>query len=115
MADNFHLWRPSVISAKNPAQDNAYVGNVIIGVNTTRTEVVQQMNSLGTELIQQVNDEGNLYIQQINDLLVKYQTVSNILDELFAEFVEEYGEPDPDAFSGRFVLGASQLDSAILG
>lgn len=116
MADNnFHRWRPSVISAKNPAQDNAYVGNVIIGVNITRTEVIQQMNALGSDIVRQVNEEGDRYIQEISDLLVKYEAVSGILDNLFEVFVEKYGEADPDAFSGRFELGNSVLDSGILG
>lgn len=89
-----------MISVKDPAQNNAYVGNVIVGVDTTKTEVIRYMSSVGETLIQQVNEEGDRQIQNISGLLAKYKAMSGILEELFAVFMEEYGEAGEGGANG---------------
>lgn len=89
-----------MISAKDPAQNNVYVGNVIVGVDTTKTEVIRYMSSVGETLIQQVNEEGDRQIQNISGLLAKYKAMSGILEELFAAFMEEYGEAGEGGANG---------------
>lgn len=117
--NNWRLWQPSVISVRDEASETNYSGNVITGPNFGKAEIEAQVGGKGAELTEEIRNAGDEVVTDAQNKmppLFYYSTlmtdsVTGLREALLAIF----GEPDPDAFSGRFVLGASQLDSAILG
>lgn len=112
---DYHSWRPSVLKAKYPAQNDEYVGNIIIGVNRTKTEVLALIDTLSMDLIGQVGETGDEKIEEVNSYLEKYIGISEIVSGVSDALIEEIRQMDIEIPTGLFYLNSSALNSDLLG
>lgn len=119
MSENneYHLWRPSVVLVHNPDETNEYTGNVLIGLNLTRTEVVDIIRNASIEHVARVEETGDFWVDKIAGLFTPINMIAEavatvndglsvILDDLFDAI---------DVDGSNFVLGSSRLGSGHLG
>lgn len=112
---DFHQWIPSVIAVKNPMQDDAYVGNAIVGTNITKTQLIGQIVSLSQERLQEIEELGNQKVQAISELMAKFVGLATIIIDTSDEIYEVLKRDDIDRDTSLLRIGTSLLDVGILG
>ena len=109
--NNWHLWRPSVISVRDETSETNYSGNVITGPNFSKAEIETQIGGKGAELTEEIRNAGDEVatdVQNTMQSLLYYSAVmADSVTGLREALLEAFGEPEISVI--QFTLDVSYL------